>query len=146
MVSGGDAGGEGACDCRAGARFTGVKKSIAVSCITAGCETTESKRELARYGSSCCTVVLQQECEFGIAEDPQSSLMCWQHSRSASVRVSETRQAISGVPHTHKARASAASLPVQFNTNQSKWVRLVPQFGGGTNNRLVFYPYPVRRL
>src|ERR1051326_9158300 len=117
-VSGGEAGGEGACDCRDGERFTSAKKSIAVSSITAGCEKVESKREFARYGSSCCTVVSQQECESGIIADPHLSAICRQQSRSASVRASsETMQAISGVPHTHSVRMRAASFEVHFNIN-----------------------------
>src|SRR4051794_33612788 len=63
-----------------------------------------------------------------MVDAPQSSPICRQHSRSASVRVSETMQAISGVPHTHRARVSAANLQVHFNINSLIALTVLPQF------------------
>ena len=121
-VSGGETGGEWACAGSEKERWSGAEKSIPESWRTAGCDEPGSKREFVKYGSSCCTLALQQEWESGIAEEPQLSLICWQHSCSVSVRVSETKQAISGVPHTQTAITTAASLQVHFSiTSLNVW-------------------------
>jgi hypothetical protein len=126
-VSGGDTGGEWPCDDCACVKVNGIEKSVSATGMAAGFEKLKSKRAWARYESICCTVVLQQECESAIIPDPQLSAICWQHSRSASVRVSETRQAINGVPHTHRANMMAASLHVHFNLNSLIALSPLPQ-------------------
>lgn len=72
--------------------------------------------------------MLQQECESGMAEEPQLPAICSQHSRSASVRVAEIMQAMTGDAHTESASASAASLQIHFTMNSLIALSTLPQF------------------
>jgi hypothetical protein len=86
--------------------------TVAVESGRTSCLLTTVNIECGRW-----TSVWQQECEAGAFIEPQSCVICLQHSRSASVISSaEATQAIAGYPNIIARSRMPASLWTSFTS------------------------------